>query len=45
MAVLGPAKPARRYERAAPGEVIHIDIKKPGKFNRIGHRIAGDRTG
>jgi transposase InsO family protein len=23
----------------------HIDIKKLGKFNRIGHRITGDRTG
>jgi len=38
-------KPARpRYERATPGEIIHIDIKKLGRFNRIGHRITGDRT-
>src|SRR5579863_3290184 len=29
----------------APGELIHLDIKKLGKFNRIGHRITGDRTG
>ena len=28
-----------------PGEIIHIDIKKLGKFNQIGHRITGDRTG
>ncbi len=28
-----------------PGELIHLDIKKLGKFNRIGHRITGDRTG
>ena len=35
----------RRYERERPGELIHIDIKKLGKFNRIGHRITGDRTG
>jgi len=35
----------RRYERDHPGELIHIDIKKLGKFNRIGHRITGDRTG
>ncbi|MBB2823402.1 UNVERIFIED_ORG: transposase InsO family protein, partial [Rhizobium esperanzae] len=28
-----------------PGELIHIDIKKLGKFNRTGHRITGDRTG
>ena len=40
-----PAEPIRRYERAAPGEIVHIDIKKLGKFNRIGHRITGDRTG
>src|SRR6202030_4763709 len=42
---LEPAEPVRRYERAAPGEILHIDIKKLGKFNRIGHRITGDRTG
>src|SRR6202046_4133510 len=41
---LDPAEPVRRYERAAPGEILHIDIKKLGKFNRIGHRISGDRT-
>ena len=29
----------------APGELIHIDIKKLGRFNRVGHRITGDRTG
>jgi transposase/ribosomal protein L30/L7E len=42
---LEPAQPIRRYERAHPGEIIHIDIKKLGKFNRIGHRITGDRNG
>jgi transposase InsO family protein len=42
---LEPADPVRRYEREHPGELIHIDIKKLGKFNRIGHRITGDRTG
>lgn len=36
-------EPARCYERRRPGEMIHIDIKKPGKFSRIGHRITGDR--
>ena len=25
--------------------MIHIDIKKLGKFNQVGHRITGDRTG
>jgi transposase InsO family protein len=42
---LEPAEPVRRYERQHPGELIHIDIKKLGKFNRVGHRITGDRTG
>jgi transposase InsO family protein len=41
---LEPAEPVRRYERVHPGDIIHIDIKKLGKFNRIGHRITGDRT-
>lgn len=35
-----PAEPVRRYERAHPGEMIHIDIKKLGRFERVGHRIA-----
>jgi transposase InsO family protein len=38
-------QPVRRYEREHPGELIHIDIKKLGKFSRIGHRITGDRRG
>ena len=40
---IDPAEPVRRYERKRPGEMIHIDIKKLGRFNRIGHRITGDR--
>ena len=42
---LEPAEPVRRYEREHPGEMIHIDIKKLGRFERVGHRITGDRTG
>ena len=42
---LEPPAPVRRYERAKPGEMIHIDIKKLGRFNRVGHRITGDRKG
>ena len=41
---LEPAEPVRRYERDHPGELIHIDIKKLGRFERIGHRITGDRA-
>jgi transposase InsO family protein len=44
LSALQPAEPVRRYERKNPGELIHIDIKKLGRFNRIGHRITGDRT-
>jgi transposase InsO family protein len=40
---LEPAEPVRRYEREHPGELLHLDIKKLGRFNRIGHRIAGHR--
>ena len=42
---LEPAEPVRRYERDKPGEMIHLDIKKLGRFNRVGHRITGDRHG
>jgi len=45
LSALEPAEPPRRYEREQPGEMIHIDVKKLGKFNHIGHRITGDRTG
>lgn len=44
LSALEPAEPVRRYEREKPGELIHIDIKKLGKFDQIGHRITGDRT-
>src|SRR5215469_14500516 len=42
---LDPPAPVRRYERAHPGELIHIDIKKLGRFERVGHRITGERRG
>lgn len=39
------AKPAPvRYERERPGELIHIDTKKLGRIDGVGHRIHGDRT-
>lgn len=40
---LEPKEPPRRYQRERPGELIHLDIKKLGRFERIGHRISGDR--
>jgi len=42
---LEPAAPPVRYEYAEPGGLIHIDIKKLGRFERVGHRITGKRTG
>src|SRR5204863_5112462 len=41
---LDPPAPARRYERENPGELIHIDIKKLGRFETVGHRITGVRS-
>jgi transposase InsO family protein len=39
-----PRPPPIRYERDHPGELLHIDIKKLGRIDGIGHRITGDRT-
>jgi len=37
-------EPAERYERATPGELIHIDVKKLGRIERgAGHRVNGRR--
>ena len=41
---LEPPQPVVRYERERPGELIHLDIKKLGRIERVGHRITGDRT-
>jgi transposase InsO family protein len=40
-----PAEPVVRYEYREPGGLIHLDIKKLGRFERVGHRITGERTG
>jgi transposase InsO family protein len=36
-------EPSQRYERARPGELIHIDIKKLGRILSPGHRLTGNR--
>jgi transposase InsO family protein len=36
---LEPAAPVTRYERARPGELVHLDIKPLGRILRVGHRI------
>ena len=34
--------PVIRYERERPGEMLHLDTKKLGRIERVGHRITGD---
>lgn len=36
--------PPVRYERQRPGELVHIDIKRLGCFDRVGHRITRRRS-
>jgi transposase InsO family protein len=37
-------EPVERYERARPGELIHIDVKKLGRIEGgAGHRVTGKR--
>jgi transposase len=42
---LTPAEPVVRYAYKEPSGLIHLDIKKLGRFERVGHSITGDRTG
>jgi transposase InsO family protein len=37
-------EPAQRYERARPGELIHIDVKKLGRMTRPGWRPWGSQA-
>lgn len=40
------ASPVRRYEHSAPGDLVHVDIKKPGRIpDGGGHRSVGRSTG
>ena len=41
--VLDPKLPANRYEYPRPGGLLHVDIKKLGRFKEIGKRIHGNR--
>jgi transposase InsO family protein len=46
LARLGPVEPVgpgRRYQWERPGQLLHLDIKKLGRFGQVGHRITGDR--
>jgi transposase InsO family protein len=42
---LGAEEPARRYQRSRPGELVHVDVKKLGRIERVGHRVGGRRPG
>ena len=39
------SEPENRYERARPGELIHVDVKKLGRIEAPGHRITGRHPG
>ena len=41
---LDPAPSPNRYEHARPGAMVHMDVKKLGRFSGIGHRITRDRA-
>lgn len=43
LSALEPAKPANRYVHERPGDLLHLDIKKLGRFHQPGHRVTGDR--
>jgi transposase InsO family protein len=40
---LEPPEPPNRYCRRRPGELVHIDVKKLGRFDRPGHRVTKTR--
>ena len=42
---LEPLEPPNRYECGRPGELVHIDVKKLGRFTRPGHRLLGRGPG
>jgi transposase InsO family protein len=44
LSALEPPEPERRYQRERPGELVHVDTKKLGRFYRPGHRVTGNRA-
>ena len=42
---LGPPEPPNRYCRRHAGELVHVDVKKLGRFHRPGHRVTGRGPG
>jgi len=39
---LEPAPVIQRYEHEAPGDLLHLDIKKLGRIGRPSHRVTGN---
>jgi transposase InsO family protein len=42
---LAPPEPPNRYCRRHAGELVHVDVKKLGRFRRPGHRMMGRGPG
>ena len=42
LGAIAPKQPVVRYEREAPGELLHMDTKKLARIVRPGHRVTGD---
>jgi len=38
----GERQTFKRYEWSRPGALLHMDVKKLGRFDRPGHRVAGE---
>jgi transposase InsO family protein len=43
VAACEPPVPVRRYEWPHAGDLLHVDVKRLGRIQGIGHRIHGDR--
>jgi transposase InsO family protein len=42
---LGPPEPPNRYCRRHAGELVHVDVKKLGRFTKQGKRVLGEGPG
>jgi transposase InsO family protein len=45
LSALEPSEPVVRYEHERPGDLVHIDIKRLGRIERLGHRVPGGARG
>ena len=44
LSMLNRRRPAVRYEMKRPGQLLHLDTKKLGRIQGVGHRIHGDHS-